>query len=380
VLPLTAFGVKESPGDGALIYYAFTPKSLRDHRRARRSVHRRLFLVALCLAIGILVVATHPKATVTKGVTSVANAAPIHNQTQATPTSPTSSSFVPVESPSAQPVSEMTVLASAIRVSTPSPIPRPPLRGKPEAEYQLETIVAGQKGSYALYVLDMPSQQWYGFSADDQVDAASVNKVAILAALYHEVGLSRMSLDSIITTKPNDIQDYGTGSIRYDPIGSSYTLRTLAKLMTEQSDNTASYLVAQAVGLQTIQSLTVSWGLRKTVVGDATTSAREIGSLFDMIYRGQVAPPALTLEMIDFLTHTDTRDRIPALLPSDLRIAHKIGNHVGVLNDAGIVYLADRPYIIVIMGQNIDEEQGLLIEQNLSKAVYDYESSLAQIT
>jgi beta-lactamase class A len=286
---------------------------------------------------------------------------------------------VPDESPSVQPIGELTVVASAIRVAIPSPTPRPPLPGKDDAVLLLESIVSGQKGSYALYVLDIPSQQWYGFSADAQVDAASVNKVAILAALYHEVGLSRMNLDTIITTKPNDIQDYGTGSIRYDPIGSSYTLRTLAKLMTEQSDNTASFLVAQAVGLQTIQSLTVSWGLRKTVVGDATTSAREIGSLFDMIYRGQVAPPALTAEMIDFLTHTDSKDRIPALLPPDLRIAHKIGNHVGVLNDAGIVYLADRPYIIVIMGQNIDEEQGLLLEQSLSKAVYDYEASLLPI-
>jgi len=82
---------------------------------------------------------------------------------------------------------------------------------------------------------------------------------------------------------------------------------------------------------------------------------------------------------MDFLTHTDYKDRLPALLPQDLQVGHKVGNHVGVLNDAGIVFLAGRPYIMVMLSENVDETQALVLEQELSKAVYDFESGLPTV-
>ena len=45
------------------------------------------------------------------------------------------------------------------------------------------------------------------------------------------------------------------------------------------------------------------------------------------------------------LQNTMWNDRINALLPKDVKVAHKIGNFQGVCNDVGIVF-AEEPYIL----------------------------------
>ena len=59
--------------------------------------------------------------------------------------------------------------------------------------------------------------------------AASVNKVPILAALYEEAQKGNVDFNRVITLQASDIQDYGTGSIRYDPPGTTYSVKTLAQ-------------------------------------------------------------------------------------------------------------------------------------------------------
>jgi len=351
------------------------------YRSIRSRLRHRALLAATVGAITLMVAILRPPS-----VAGVAPAATPTTVIASTETVAGESSF-PIDTPAptatvvepAVAAAQAAVILSAVRVTTPTPVPRPPLPAKDDVAAQIAKMTVGQRGRYALCVLDIASQQTYGFDADTQSDAASLNKVVILAVIYQQAAMSRIDLDRIVTTTPDDIQDYGTGSIRYDPVGSSYSVRTLARLMIEQSDNTASYMLAQLVGLSTIQSQVTSWGMRKTLIGEDMTSARDITILFNLIYHNRIAPPKLTGEMIDFLTHTDFRDRIPALLPTDVRIGHKIGNHVGVLNDGGIVFLAGRPYVIVILNKDIDEARGLLLEQQISKAVYDFQSSLPAV-
>lgn len=373
-------------GNAHLIYYPYVPRSLQEHRRARRQV-RTWILAGLALAVMLPSLALwHARARpmAPRRVAPTVLAASLDAKATVQPPAGVAATPNPPSMPTAVRAelrpTEVAVLMTALHPSTPTPVPLPPLPGRDDATGRLQAIVAGQKGEYAVCVLDLASRQSYGFNAQEKMDAASVNKLAILAAVYHMAGLGRLDLDQIVTTTADDIQDYGTGSIRYDPVGSSYSLRTLAKLMVEQSDNTASYLLAKVVGIDTIQGLLTSWGLHATSIDDDVTTARDTSVLLEMIYRKQVTTPALTTEMVDYLTHTDFKDRIPALLPPDVPVGHKIGNHVGVLNDAGIVYLVGRPYIIVMLSRNVDETQGLGLEQSMSKAAYDFESSLPPVS
>lgn len=233
------------------------------------------------------------------------------------------------------------------------------------------------QGTYGVWVDDLPSGASTGQHADRQFVAASVIKVCILVALYEESAEGKLSLNEQITTTAADIQNYGTGSIRYDPVGTSYTLADLAQRAAKQSDNTAAYLIKQRLGEHYIQQRTVAWGLTGTSIVQDRTTPRDIGTLFAKVAQRRLLPAPSALDLLGLLTDTEFEDRLPALLPPYALVAHKIGTEAnGVMNDAGVVVLPTRSYVIVVMTDGANPDQAITAEQQLSQAVYRYEASM----
>ena len=262
--------------------------------------------------------------------------------------------------------------AAQSRAPAPTVVPVPPLdtNGLRKA---LQADTAASEGSYGISVIDLSSNQSVNLDATSPMNAASVNKLEILAALYHECAAGRLQMDQTLTTSAANIQDYGTGIIRYQPLGTRYTLAQLAELLIEQSDNTASYMLGQVIGLDTIDALVTSWGLTSTIVGQEVSSPHDAARFLQLLYDGKLANAADTRQMMNYLTHTAFNDRIPAGLPPDVEVAHKIGTQVNVENDVAIVSLAGRPYILSIFARDVTEEHAVPVEQALSRTVYQYE-------
>ncbi|MBI4991440.1 serine hydrolase [Candidatus Gottesmanbacteria bacterium] len=206
------------------------------------------------------------------------------------------------------------------------------------------------------------------------ITAASVNKIAILAALYFLAGKGEIDLEKIVILQQEDIQDYGTGTIRYDPTGTPYSLKTLARLMMEKSDNTAAYLLGNVtIGIDKIQQLVDSWGLTQTNIMDNKTSAKDMGLLLTKMYLGQITTKPLTLEMFGFMDKSDFDDRIAAGIPEGIKVYHKTGDEIGKIHDAGIVVLPNHPYYIGIFSTDItDEEDTKRTEAQISDLVFNY--------
>lgn len=228
--------------------------------------------------------------------------------------------------------------------------------------------------NYSVYVKDYNASFTVGINETVIFTAASVNKVPIIAALYYSAGKGEIDLDERVTVQSADIQDFGTGSIRYDPPGSVYSLKTLAKLAIEQSDNTAAYVLGTyTVGMDKVQSLMNQWGLTQTDMVNNKTSNRDIALLFEKIYKGEITNAASTQEMLAFFKDTDFEDRLPALLPKSTTVYHKIGNEIAVMHDAGIVTDGKLTYYIGVFSSDItDEEEAKKIIAEISKLVYDY--------
>lgn len=55
--------------------------------------------------------------------------------------------------------------------------------------------------------------------------------------------------------------------------------------------------------------------------------------------------------MLDLLRNQGINDRIPALLPDGVSVAHKTGELPGVRNDGGIVRCGREQYIVVLMSR-----------------------------
>jgi beta-lactamase class A len=238
----------------------------------------------------------------------------------------------------------------------------------------VKQLATGQWKNYSVYVKDLNSNFEMGLGEKVIFTGASVNKIPILATLYFKYQKGEINMDKVITLQQDDIQDYGTGSIRYDPVGSTYTVKTLTRLMMEQSDNTAAFLLANYVlGVDSIQKLIEGWGLVQTDMENNKTSNYDMSLIFEKMFHEKIANQANTIDMLSLMTKTDFEDRIPALLPTGTTVYHKTGNGVGVVHDVGVVTTGKKAYYIGILTSDItNEKDAIALMAKISKTVYDF--------
>ncbi len=240
----------------------------------------------------------------------------------------------------------------------------------------IKEFIDQQNGTYSVYIFDINENTGFGINETTIFTAASINKVPILAVLYYEAQLGAIDLDERITIQANDIQDYGTGIIRYQEPGTVYSIKSLAQLMIEKSDNTAAYILSQRLGTKKIQERVNEWGLVQTDITENKTSNRDLATLMVKLYKGQVTNKALTEEMVGFMDDSDFENRIPALLPKTIPVYHKIGTEVGNIHDAGIIVLPDRPFYLGVLTNDVsDEPTTEAAIAQIAKIAFDYMSS-----
>lgn len=251
------------------------------------------------------------------------------------------------------------------------------LKNKPrdttELLKQLKQLLDNEKGVYSVYIFDLKQGKGFGINETMIFTAASVAKIPILASLYYEAQKGEIDLDERITIQEKDIQDYGTGVIRYEGSGGIYSIKTLAQLMIEKSDNTAAFVLSNIIGAEKIQVLMERWGLIQTNMKDNKTSNKDMALLFSKIYKGEITNEAYTLEMLGYMDETDFENRLPILLPKEVKVYHKIGTEVGNIHDVGIVALEKNPYYIGVMTNDIiDEPTTESVIAQVSKITYDF--------
>lgn len=249
----------------------------------------------------------------------------------------------------------------------------PIVSNKPIAE-QIQEILNSRQGNYSVLIVNYTTGERVAINETAQYTAASTIKIPTLAGLYYFVSLNYIDLDKTITLQSKDIQDYGTGVLRYQKPGMVYSIKTLARILIEKSDNTADYILStQVIGVKKLQDLLNKWGLTQTNISNNKTSNIDLETLLKMMYDGEIASSALTTEMIGFMDDSDFEDRIPALLPENTKVYHKIGNEVRMIHDVGIVESPKAIYYIGVLSSDITSDRDAIdtIAQ-ISKITYYY--------
>jgi beta-lactamase class A len=131
-------------------------------------------------------------------------------------------------------------------------------------------------------------------------------------------------------------------------------------------------------------------GLRNTRLGDyirsetdtiryaLRTSPRDMLTLLDSIARDRLVDPWSSREMLAILEGQTHNGLLPAPLPEGVKIAHKTGSLHDTLNDVGIVYNEDEPYIIAVMTTQLpDLDLGRAFIHRVSLTAYDSFSRFA---
>jgi len=226
-------------------------------------------------------------------------------------------------------------------------------------------------GVYGVYVSRLDGSGSYGIYEKEVFTAASLIKLPLLITLYKEAEEGRINLEEKYTLKDSD-KIAGAGSLYYKPAGTVLTLRQLARYMGKESDNTAFGIVRKVLGDEKINKVVEELGMEKTSLGENKTTPKDIAQLFTRLWNNTFISKKSREEILEFLTDTSFESWISKGVPKGIRVAHKYGREVHVVNDAGIVF-TDQPYIVVILSKGVVESEADAIFPELSRIIYEFE-------
>lgn len=241
---------------------------------------------------------------------------------------------------------------------------------------ELSEIAAGHTGVYGIVVYDPESGESVSLRADETFYAASIGKLPALIALYRSADRGEVDLGDGISILPRDVQGYGSGVLHTFPLYSTLSLKECANYLVKQSDNTAWVMLDRRLGERKIQSELEAVGARDTDYALRTTTPNDVLRMLKSIADPAFTSEAFSAEMLSAMTDTAYEDRIPASLPRDVRVAHKIGSYGDSFGDAGIVYYKDargveRQYYIVVLAEGTTEDEARDAIQEVSLAAYE---------
>ena len=256
--------------------------------------------------------------------------------------------------------------------STDEEIPGP--KTLPDLANAITEIIQKEEGEYSVLFSDHKSSDYISVNHKSAYTAASVIKIPLLAAIYQLADAGEISLDEEITILRSDVQDWGTGTIRYESQPIRHTVREICQLLIEKSDNTAAYVITnRIIGPEKIQQIISRWGLSQTNVAENLTSNQDIEKLMRMMFDGKIADEKLTAEMISWMDDSDYENRLSGLLPESVNVYHKIGNEVRIIHDVGVIEFDGHRYYLGILSREVpDLERAERTIGTLSKTVYDY--------
>ena len=260
---------------------------------------------------------------------------------------------------------------------------QPALRQK--LETAIQQVDRELNGVMGVAILDLSDGRQILLHPDDVFPQASSIKIAVLAELYHQAQQGRLKLTDPYTVNKADLvsdsdimQGLTAGVTRV-------TLRDLATMMVAVSDNSATNVLIDRVGMENVNTMLSGLGLKETRLRrkmmdinaakegrENVSTPREMMTLLEALYRGKLVNADLTADFMRMLaTHKDSPIR--KVVPDAIVSADKPGELEAVRADSGIVFAQNRPFVICVMTTYLkDEAAGEAAIRRVAAAAYDY--------
>ena len=233
-------------------------------------------------------------------------------------------------------------------------------------EKRIDAELYSYQGRMSIFVDDLQGHT-VERGADEEFETASVIKAFLLAALYLQAERGKADLSAEIEYEASQFVD-GSGMLRALGVGARLKVKDTATMMIICSDNIATNMLIDYLGLDTINACLRELG---------TTTPRDYASLLAQMARGTLVSKAASVEMLAILRQQHyntmlTKDFPQYYLdceetgaPELLWVASKSGSMNACRNDGGIVHTPYGEYVIVLMNKDFHD----IIEYNDHPAI-----------
>ncbi len=244
----------------------------------------------------------------------------------------------------------------------------------------LTEIAKGFGGRISVAALHLESGRTLQFNETAKVPTASVIKVPIMVEAFCQAHEARLSLEDRVTATEAD-RVPGSGILKDLSAGLQLKLIDAVRLMIVLSDNEATNLVIDRVGVENVNQRMRSLGLENTRLfrkvfatpsepqseeakryGLGVTTPKDMVRLLQLLAEGKIVSRAASDQMLAVMKQQRDRDGIPRYLGrltlgGKLEIAHKTGALNRVRNDVGIVFTPKGRVVMAIFCEDSKDEQ-----------------------
>ena len=251
---------------------------------------------------------------------------------------------------------------------------------KTRFEARVREIAAHVDGVVGYSIVDLTNGDRVSHLDSATFPTASAIKLAIVYELFKQAEEGQIRLDDTLTL--NRAHAVGGTGVLVEMGTPTLSIRDYAVLMVTLSDNTATNVLIDRLGLARIAARMQGLGLNATKLrrrmmdtaaarrGDENVSTPdELARLLKAMNDGMPAA-------IDLLKKPK-ENRLRRGLPEGVASADKSGELEGVRVDAGIVFAKNRPYVLSVMTTFLkDEGEGERAITDISRVAYEYFSRL----
>ena len=272
------------------------------------------------------------------------------------------------------------------------------LCGEPALETRLAPLARDHKGKVAIAVKHLGTGQGWTLNGDEVMPTASLIKFPLLIELYWQVAEGKLNLTDMLTLKDADkVPGSGILTTHFSE-GATFSVKDCCRLMIAFSDNTATNMILDKIGIPSANKRVAELGCPNTRInakvflgsktsidpertkkyGLGSTTANEMVKLLELVHEGKVVSKDACKEMLEHLKKCEDKDMFPKLLPEKTVVAHKTGSVTGVRTDAGIIYTPGGPVAVCVLTMDNDDKSwrpdnaGNVLCARVAREVYDY--------
>ncbi|HAF96180.1 MAG: hypothetical protein A2X34_02045 [Elusimicrobia bacterium GWC2_51_8] len=229
----------------------------------------------------------------------------------------------------------------------------------------LESASSAYRGHVGIYLKDLHTGKTWQYNPDRLFPSASLIKLPIMAAVFEKIKAGELTLDTQITLSRQNRWG-GSGSLKWVRDGTALSVMEILYKMITESDNTATRMFIDHMGLDFLQQEFSRLGLLYTKIypeglslssgrvrRENYTTAREMAGILERIYDGELISRDSSEQMLEVLKHNKSRNRLRRGLPIGWEIGHKTGLLRRSCHDVGIIFSPRGDYIIAVLTSNV---------------------------